>query len=619
MDEGLTTYYQQRYYREAFDKDHYENVLPNILGKRRKIPIGQQLAMTQAHRHFDQPLCSHIDHVSVLNYGLNAYEVPARWYSHIEAHLGTEVFDRAMQSYVQQWGGRHPGAADLQHTLELVGGKELDWFFVDVVNKDWSVDYAIYKAKGGTIVVENRGATTAPYTVTLTDADGMEHTNWYDGHAGNKVLDTKGVAAKAGSLGPAVGLVDRNRSNNSTKRKKLSIVPGIGIDDADVHEVYALPLLNYNTSDGLTLGAALYNSTLSPRRWKYLVAPQYGFKSGQLVGQAWTSYDHYLESPTFRKLYFRLGFKSFSDQYVDTETLQQPLRYIKVDPSVSLHFRHAADSHKYSKLTVKAILLQNEVLLGGDGTTEYSGSNIYQLRYESFNFYEMAPSDLMVTMEYQGYTGLDDSPQSYLKLSAIYKKAWAYQDQKQIRFRAFGSYFLANSRRMSTSYDRALTRGSLALMHQGFNDYIYEEPFFNRYNQGAALDNQLGNYGGGFKTALGDGYDIGQSNDLALSLSTEVDLPVKLPAYLPISLYFDVGYHTSRLAGGEGLTGNTLYSGGLAFNYGEGLFSFYVPLVNSSAISDIYSGDDIGLLGRITFRVDINRFNPWEIIEDYNY
>jgi len=89
-------------------------------------------------------------------------------------------------------------------------------------------------------------------------------------------------------------------------------------------------------------------------------------------------------------------------------------------------------------------------------------------------------------------------------------------------------------------------------MQQGFNDYIYEEPFFNRYNQGAAFDNQLGNYGGGFKNALGSQYSLGQSNDLAISVSTEVDVPFRLPAFLPISFYFDVGYYTSRRAGAAG-------------------------------------------------------------------
>jgi len=96
-------------------------------------------------------------------------------------------------------------------------------------------------------------------------------------------------------------------------------------------------------------------------------------------------------------------------------------------------------------------------------------------------------------------------------------------------------------------------------------------------------------------------------------------LPIKLPKFLPLGVYLDVGYYTAKDTESEDLKGNTLLSGGLALNYGEGLFSIYLPLYNNDPINSIYESDGTNFLGKISFRIDINRFNPWEIIEDYNF
>jgi len=632
MDEGFTTYYQRRYYAARGYEDHYASQLPPIHGKQNGTLIQQYLAEMQAKRKFDQPLCTHVHDVSTINYGFNNYEVAARWLSHLEQSVGRLAFDQAIAAYFAKWTGKHPQPADLQQQLAAALGQEATgWFFEAMGCGPITTDYKISRS-GDQVLIRNQSNLVPPYELSITMQDGTTLTKWLppsaeqtitlsptqsdDDHTisiGGPLTDIKQI-----KIGPDDGLLDHHRSNNSIGSKPIKLVPVAGLDDDDYSELYALPLVNYNTSDGVTAGAVLYNTSIAASKWKWLVAPQYGFQSGRLVGQAWTSYDHYLDSDRFRKLYFRLGLKSYGEQYI--ESVDQSLQYVKIDPSASVHFRHAADSHVYSKLTLKGIFITNEEFDFAELALDSDWSAIQQLRYERYDFDELSPSDIIATLEHQSYINSFDVAHRYVKLTAAYRKSWLYSPEKKVSFRLWGSYFLTNSQRGSSSYDRELTRGSAALIHQGYNDYAYEEAFYNRYNQDVGLwGRQVSNVGGGFKVPLGSQYNVGLSNDLALALNFEADIPIRTPKFLPLGVFLDLGHYREKMLGTDQNTGRTLYSGGLALNYGEGLFSIYIPLVQSAAIGDIYAAEGTNLLGRISFRLDLNRFNPWEIAEDYNF
>ena len=118
---------------------------------------------------------------------------------------------------------------------------------------------------------------------------------------------------------------------------------------------------------------------------------------------------------------------------------------------------------------------------------------------------------------------------------------------------------------------------------------------------------------------LGSQYNIGQTNDFAFALNMKSNLPIKTPAILPLKLFLDVGYYRSKETAESPLEGNSFYSGGVMLEYGSGLFSIYLPILNSQVINDIYDTEGIGFLGRVSFRLDLIRFNPWDIAEDYSF
>jgi hypothetical protein len=115
MDEGMNSYYDTKY---AQKKDKQLD------------PRGTQaLLETMIVEKKDQPIETASENFNEWNYGLIAYYKTSKWMEVLEAQLGTEVFNKAMQEYYRRWQFKHPHPADLQKVLEEVSGKDLDSAF----------------------------------------------------------------------------------------------------------------------------------------------------------------------------------------------------------------------------------------------------------------------------------------------------------------------------------------------------------------------------------------------------------------------------------------------------------------------------------------------------------
>lgn len=619
LDEGLTTYFQQRYYKEEKGVDHYSTKAALVMHEGQQ-PFLQTVARTQACRHYHTSLDTDVMNIDPANYGFNAYEVPARMFAYLSDYLGESTFDSAIKAFYIDWSGKHPSPQDLQKALEASSSKDLSWFFTDLIKNDWSYDYTINSIDNGNLHVEHLSGSTPPYKITFKTKEGQTHDQWIDGHEGTRSIPLPSELFEAAILDEDGLSMDINRNNNSVNiRRPLKLIPGIKLDDGRFKELYFLPTISYNTSDGGQFGLALYNSSFPGKKLKWALSPAYGFGSGKPVGEGWVSYDHYLKSDKFRKLQYKLNAKTYN--YRNSETLESTLRYTRISPHISLHFKHNPKENKYSKAYFKAIVLNEERFIINEEQVSigYDQNTIFRLGYERYNFWNLGPSEVIAHLEYQPYTNLVGEKNHYLKLNAAYAKSFFYAPTRSIDFRLWASYFISNSQRESANFDGNFVKGSSALIYQGFNDYAYDGYFFNRANQNVSLDNQIGYQGGGFKTPFGSQYSIGQTNDFAFALNIKSNLPIKTPKLFPLKLFLDVGYYTSKETAEAQLEGRSFYSGGVMLEYGSGLFSVYLPLFNSEALSNIYETEGIGLLGKVSFKLDLIRFNPWDIAEDYSF
>jgi hypothetical protein len=619
LDEGLATYFQQRYYKEVKGIDHYSEKGSLVMHEGQQ-PLLQTVTRAQACRHYHTPINTDVLDIDPANYGFNAYEIPARMFAFLADYLQKETFDAAMRSFYSSWNGKHPGPKDFRTTLEKTASKDLSWFFEDLIKKDWSYDYKIKRIINGNLEVEHKSGSSPPYKITFKSKDDQIKHVWIEGHSGIKSIPLPEESLQIAIIDEEGLSMDIDRNNNSINVKRpIKLIPGIKLDDGRYKELYFLPTISYNTSDGGQLGMAFYNSSFPTKKLKWAISPAYGFGSSKPVGEGWISFDHYLKNNKFRKIQYKLNAKSYSYRY--SETLESSLRYIRISPHISLHFNHPAKEHKYSKLYLKPIFVNDEIFVFNeeDISKGQRQSTLLRLGYEHHNFWELGPSDILAQLEYQPYTNDVNEKHHYLKLTASYSKTFFYATTRSIDFRFWGSYFISNSQRESPNFDPSFVRGSSALIYQGFNDYAYDGYFFNRANQDVRLDNQIGYQGGGFKTPFGSQYAIGQSNDLAFALNIKSNLPIKTPKLFPLKLFLDVGYYSSKETAESKLEGRSFYSGGVMLEYGEGLFTVYLPLINSQAISDLYDTEGIGILGRVSFQIDLIKFNPWDIAEDYSF
>ncbi len=614
MDEGLATYYQKRYFREVLGFDYYSK--KNKYSQKLKRPYLTDLAIIQAQRHKHQSLDTKIGDLSKYNYLLNSYEVPSVYFELMQEYLGKKTFDQALKTYYMQWSAKHPSPENLQDALQNTSDKDLTWFFEDILHGDWSYDYSLKKNKNKRYVVSHISGSTPPYQITAWTPDGKDTTFWIKGHSEKREVHNDGNNFSRVAIDDNKKYLDVKYQNNASTRKKITLNPAHVVDGT----VGVFPSVNYNTSDGFQLGLSCTNTVRQANRFRYRITPGYGFRSGSIVGNGKVEYHKYLNTPRFHELVFSLEGKRYD--YTLTKGLvyfeKDGLLYNRLAPRVTLVFNTPKKSFSYRSLFLEAVNINREIRLWGavdNNVIIHDKSTLFRLGFLHKHKDGLGAFDGSLVIEYYPYKNLLGQSHSYTKITGSIDKNYMYSTSQSIHFRLWGGYFLTNTQRQSSSYDLDLVRGSLSLIYQGHNDYAFDHPFFNRYDPNSILINQISTKRGGFKTAIPHSYRLGLSNDLALSANIVGDLPVRLPKWLPLRIFFDAGYYTAKGASQDPLKGKIIYSGGVELSFLKENFRVYLPLFNSKNINDIYASEGYDLLKKISFSIDFEAFDPWRYID----
>jgi len=116
LDEGVNTYYENRYKRAASNSPSAGKI--NWLKNKWPSDIDQFFLEIQEQKKLDQPINTSAEVFTEMNYYLIPYQKAARWLKQIEDSAGTKIFDRGMQAYFQRWKFKHPYPEDFQTSLE---------------------------------------------------------------------------------------------------------------------------------------------------------------------------------------------------------------------------------------------------------------------------------------------------------------------------------------------------------------------------------------------------------------------------------------------------------------------------------------------------------------------
>ncbi|MBP6430497.1 MAG: M1 family metallopeptidase [Ferruginibacter sp.] len=137
MDEGMNSYYDNRYNKEVYGKDGFDDfdTKSKFLQKRLPDDISDIVLRTIIAAKKDQPIETTSEKFNTTNYNSIAYTKAAEWLSLVEQKLGTPLFDSCMQAYYNEWKFKHPYPEDFKKSIEQTSGQNLDELFSLLNNK----------------------------------------------------------------------------------------------------------------------------------------------------------------------------------------------------------------------------------------------------------------------------------------------------------------------------------------------------------------------------------------------------------------------------------------------------------------------------------------------------
>ena len=572
MDEGLNSYYEQRYMAEFYPDRKL--TLP-VLGEVKLDELGYRYLARQGK---DQAPDTRSDSLSSFNYWIQAYSKPALALRELEQYVGRDSVDRAMQAYYATWKFRHPQPDDFFTAMNDNTARELMPWFAESFTTTKVTDRKMGGAPG--FVQHNRGERQAP-------------------RPENK---------------ETVSPLDLYPRNNLFLSPKLKFSFGTAAEDPAFNNFFYLPLAGYNVNDGLQAGLALHNRTLEPRRFEWMIAPLYGFRSGTVTGFVGGQYRRARPFANFRELKVALGAQRWSD--FTLQRTDEAYAYQRTALRADLAFDHPPITERQSSVSLQLINLgQDRPVFAGDtlpSGSETRGNFFVRLGYRNQLTRELNPFGYAVHLEYKNR---DDAvneafESSHVRLEAEVTGANQYERGRFLRWRFFGGYFLSNGLRESSFNAPA----GFSLVDNAASDYRYDGLYTGRNAPaGSFTEQQLDQRQGGFRAPISPAFGFGRSNSYLTAVNVDADLPLgKLP--LPIVAFFDAGYYGAKATGSEPLRGEFSWVGGAGLAIANGRAGLYLPLIADPDTRELLEQRG-NLLKRMTFRLNLEGWEPWRWVD----
>ncbi|MBK8555358.1 MAG: M1 family metallopeptidase [Lewinellaceae bacterium] len=288
MDEGMNSYYEQRYMRKYYGKSDIANIK---LPKKIYNPDQNGSILEIAYLYFardrqDTPPDSDSDQFSSVGYGIQVYMKTAMCMRWLEGSLGIEQFDKMMQDYYQRWNFKHPYPEDVAASFSN-SGVDAGWFF-QTMQTQHQADMAVTAkpqenpdGDGFLLKVKNKGSLAAPFPISAMEDGKVVSTQWYpalqtkeqtidfktDGHPDGFIIDAEHRT------------LELNRRNNQTDPKPIQVGTLLPIQNPSKNQLGILPWLGWNNYDKAMVGLVFYNPPLPLNRFQYYLAPGIGLGS----------------------------------------------------------------------------------------------------------------------------------------------------------------------------------------------------------------------------------------------------------------------------------------------------------------------------------------------------
>lgn len=610
MDEGLNTFYENRYIQTKYPNKTIGNTyVPNLLqfADLDKVKYKQLYYLAYklyAIDNFDQPMNLHSMDYDRGNYGMIVYSKSSAFFNYLMKSMGEKQFDSAMQEYYQSWKFKHPYPSDFENAFKKNAGNDPNWFFKEILSTNDKIDYKIAGLKrtenNYELKVKNRGRIASPVSIHKIKNDSIISGEWINGFEGSKIVNIEGSNFDKFVIDAHRDIPEINRQNNTIRRtgllrkvEPLRFHPLWAVKDPAFTQLYGIPAIGWNYHDQFMAGAALYSNPLPKERFDYLVMPMYSFGRHELAGNVYFGQKFF---PTIANIQFiepRISLKQYG--YIDDN------RYYKFTPEFNVQFlpikRVPLVTHSLKIRNVNINKEENRYDMLAETYRQIENSySINSLTYQLDNQRAINPFSLGMLFEQNKQFG---------KASVEFTQEFNYKrNGKYITSRLFFGSFIYKDRlkEMDNDYRFRLSGWS------GRHDYLFDEYFLGRN----APDDNFSHYqmavrDGGFKVQTG----LGQTWDWLGAMNIDIPFPGKIP----VGIFADIGCFVNKESENLYTNPTFMYDAGAKLELIPGIFEVWFPALMSEDLketSDFITGKYVE---KIRFSLYLNKLNPLEELE----
>ena len=546
MDEGINSYYEHRYMKTKYPKEKLTDNLPKTVIKildledvTNKNIIGELMYYMGSWTAKDQPIDFPSAEYTSMNYGGIVYSKSAICFDYLAAYLGEKLFDECMKNYYETWQFKHPQPKDLQKIFEDKTGKDLSWFFNNLITTTNQLDYSISKIKKGPknlhITLKNNGNIPGPVVICGVTDGVVNEELWIEGFEGTKTVPYINGGYDHIRIDYFGEMPETNRNNNIYKTKgllkqfeplKLQLIGSLYHPEKT--QIFFHPNMIWNKYNTYSVGLSIYNRFIPKGGFSYKISPMYSFGTQGLVGRGNLTFTKYSHSSIFSKV--KLGINAERYNYSEEFT------YNKIVPSLTLILKeNNLRSKKESSLKTSYNILYK------DGIPK-ENKKFLNIEYSFKNNKTINPYIFNLSLE---------KGEDFTKGNLILNYDYQLTKKKKISSRFYAGIAEIDEGHNKYNIQMSAWNGSM--------DYSFSERSFSREDDGN-LSRQMFVREGGLKH-----YTDIQSNNLLTSLSLDYNL------HKLINLYVEAGY-----------AGEIAYGSGCIFKLGS--MNVYLPLITESGL-----------------------------------
>jgi len=390
------------------------------------------------------------------------------------------------------------------------------------------------------------------------------------------------------------------------KSEKLRFHWFTGLQDPEHTTTYMIPLIAGNQYDGPMLGMAFHNFELPEKKFQWVIAPMFGFRSIRPTGLAHFQYRvNTTKNYMFQQAYIYGNMRSFSIGDEQTYGLAGPACATKASLMLDLMVKKKkiASPHEH-RIQFETMAVNERMTVATDQVdnnfcTYWGIMHKYQLKLP------------MLQIDYfGGVRGGFNSlyTQEFMTLSDEITAKFNYkigEKPRPVFLRAFGGYFIDNKTNNARYNWHADGQGRW--LGAFSSDYRYDNFYLGR-NQ--PWNNVLGqqvvrNHGGMIaQTAY-------SSNSWMVGLNAEVKLPMPI-----VSVFFNAVMVPITIFTPPNVTmgTTTLMDAGLKLTIVKNICDVYIPIWANQPITDEWSTNNIKFWNRIRFTMNLHQANPVKLL-----